>query len=155
MLTRALVFLSSLSPWVAPRAPAPAVPAIYKIIVNASNPASALSRTEIASYFLKHQHRWPDGAPVAPVDQSATSPIRTAFSREILDKTADDVMHYWQQRIFSGTDTPPPVKSADEVIALVKSYPGGIGYVAADTPLPDGVKAVDVTGPKTKPSASP
>jgi hypothetical protein len=46
------------------------------------------------------------------------------------------VRSYWQQRIFSGRDVPPPELDSDEaVVAFVARSPGGIGYVSAATKL--------------------
>lgn len=115
----------------------------YKIVVHVSRSASGLSRARIAGYFLKQTSEWPDGTPAVAVDLSATSAVRAAFSREILGRSLDGVLHYWQQQVLSGRSTPPRVRQSEEdLLAFIASTPGGIGYVAVDTPVPAGVRVV-------------
>jgi len=122
---------------------AEAVP--YRVVVNESRKISSLKPSQVADYLLKRTSTWPDGTPVDVVDLSSKSPARAALSKEILGRSIDAVVHYWQQQMFSGRGTPPPVKTEKEVLALVASTPGAIGYVGLDGLLPTGVKAVQVT----------
>ncbi len=116
----------------------------YRIVVNAKNPVSSLSRAKVAAYFLKKSTSWEGGGSVQPVDQAEDSPVREAFSREVLRKSIAAVKSYWQQRIFSGRDTPPPEKASDEeVISFVRSNERSIGYVSASAE-PAGVKVITI-----------
>src|SRR5687767_10944127 len=56
----------------------------YKIIVNPVNPVTTLSKSQLSSIFLRRTTAWDNGQPVKPVDQAETSPLREAFSREVL-----------------------------------------------------------------------
>jgi hypothetical protein len=104
----------------------------YKIIAHPSVPVATLSRATVSSYFLKKIERWPDGTPVAPVDQAPGSPLRQSFARQIHEKSVENLDAFWQRQVFSGRATPPPTKASDaEVIAYVRSAPGSIGYVSA------------------------
>ena len=63
--------------------------------------------------------------------------MRVAFTGEVLKAEGLDKMssveNYWQQQIFSGRGSPPPIKASDqEVLAFVAANPGAIGYVSAD-----------------------
>jgi ABC-type phosphate transport system substrate-binding protein len=116
-----------------------------QVIVNASNPGVAILRQDLAALFLRKATRWGFGTPAEPVDQSFASPIRAVFCRDVLKEALPAVQKYWQQQIFSGRSTPPRVKASDaEVIAFVVATEGGVGYVSASTPLPDGVKVLRV-----------
>jgi hypothetical protein len=120
----------------------------FKVIVGASSPVSELKREEVARIFLKKLTRWKDGKEVSPVDQSARSPVRAAFSHGVLAVEGlakiSAVENYWRQQIYSGRGTPPAVKTSDdEVRRFVAATPGGIGYVSEDADL-TGVKAVKV-----------
>ena len=54
------------------------------------------------------------------------------------------VRSYWQQRIFSGRDVPPPEADSDlAVLRYVKENAGAIGYVS-DVPNIQGVRVVTV-----------
>ncbi len=122
-------------------------PAGFRVIVQASNPAASLSVSDVAQFFMKRTTRWGGGGAVQPVDLPPTSAIRDQFSRSVLGRSAVAVEAYWTKQIFSGQGTPPIVKGSErDVMAYVKENAGAIGYVAADTPLDTGVKAVNLTG---------
>ena len=117
----------------------------YKVIVHPANATTQLSRLKVGEMFLKKATRWPEGAPVMPVEPSARTPIRQRFTLEIYGKQVIAISAYWQQMIFSGKAIPPPEKSSDvDVVAYVRDTPGAIGYVwaGADT---SGVRVVAVT----------
>lgn len=118
----------------------------FTIVVNASRPAS-LSRKQVADFFLKRVSSWPDGTPVAPIDLSVASPTRGGFSKAVIGQPTEGVVRYWQQAMTSGLRlTPPLVKPEDAVLSLVRSTPGGIGYVTEGAALPEGVKRLTITG---------
>lgn len=124
---------------------APAAAPPYRVIVNSKNPVQSLSRDKVAAYFLKKTSTWDDGAAVQPVDQSDDTAVRKVFSTEVVKKSVSAVKAYWQQRIFSGRDLPPPEKgSDDEVVAYVKSNDRAIGYVSASAEVA-GVKVISVS----------
>jgi ABC-type phosphate transport system substrate-binding protein len=116
----------------------------FRIVVNEKNPAATLTRSEVARMFMKKTTEWPGGLGVAPVDQERTSATRDAFSREILQKDADSISAYWQTLVYSGRETPPPVRKSDaEVVEYVRGNRGAIGYVSGSTAI-EGLKAVSV-----------
>jgi ABC-type phosphate transport system substrate-binding protein len=118
----------------------------YKLVVNAANPISSLTREEASRLFLKKVTMWKDAKPVLIVDQKATSPVRESFTKEVHGRQVASVTSYWQQMIFSGRAVPPAEKSTDaEVAAYVAANPSAIGYVAANVELPTGVKVVELT----------
>ncbi len=70
--------------------------------------------------------------------------MRQAFSPDVHQKDPDQVSAYWQVLVYSGRDVPPRIlKSDEEVLAFVRTNPGGIGYVSAEATL-TGVKALQV-----------
>ena len=108
----------------------------FVVVVGADNPVASLKRAELARLFLRKTSRWSDGREVRPVDQSAGSPVRSAFTRTVLSVEGmgkiSAVQNFWLQQVYSGQSTPPPVKPADgDVIAFVTANPGAIGYVGA------------------------
>jgi len=118
--------------------------ASFLVVVNEANPISSLSQEELSDLFLKKSSRWGDGSLVVPVDQGEDSQVRERFNREVHRKSAAGVRAYWQQRIFSGRDIPPPEKRGDaEVIAFVRNNPAAIGYISAAAST-SGVKVLAV-----------
>ena len=112
--------------------------ASFSIIVHPSNPSGAVSRQFVAQAFLKRVTRWPDAETIMPVDQHPDSQVRTVFCGEVLQRSLAAMRSYWQQRIFSGRELPPPELESDEaVIRFVLSSPGAIGYVSARAKLHD------------------
>jgi len=118
----------------------------FTLVVNASRPA-ALSRKQVADYFLKRVSILPDGTLVAPIDLSVASPTRAAFSKTVIGQPTEGVVRYWQQTMNAGLRmTPPLVKAEDGVLSVVQSMPGGIGYVTEGATLPEGVKPATIAG---------
>jgi hypothetical protein len=111
------------------------------VIVNSSNPVSSMSRGKVAKMFLRQVATWDNGAEVLPVDQIERAPARIAFARDVQLETVKALKSYWQQRIFSGDDSPPPERVTDsDVLTFVRSNSGAIGYVVEGTDLGAGVK---------------
>ena len=124
--------------------PAQATPTGFRVIVNPANPVGALSGNELSRLFLKKTVSWPTGAPVAAVDQERTSDVRRSFSQKVHARDADAIVAHWQTMVFSGRDTPPPVRSTDAaVVEFVRANPGAIGYVSDAADL-SGVKVLAV-----------
>lgn len=115
------------------------------VIVNAANPVTSVTASQLSNLFLKKLTQWGGGLPAMPVDLKPDSPARESFSRQIHRKGTAAVRAYWQQMIFSGREVPPPEKaSAREVVSFVSANRGGVGYVPAGTALGSGVKTVEV-----------
>jgi ABC-type phosphate transport system substrate-binding protein len=120
----------------------------FRVIVSANNPLTSVKRDDLARIFLKKLTRSKDGQELSPVDQSARSAVRAAFSERVLVKEGLDkisaVENYWRQQIYSGRGNPPAVKTSDDdVRKFVAATPGAIGYVSEKADL-TGVKAVTV-----------
>jgi ABC-type phosphate transport system substrate-binding protein len=116
----------------------------FLVVVNEVNPVSSLSREELSELFLKKKSSWPDGSLVLPVDQLEETGVREGFNRDVHRKRNTAIRAYWQQRIFSGRDVPPPEKESDaNVILYVRNHPGAIGYVSTIWPGA-GVKTIAV-----------
>ena len=124
--------------------PLSASAASFKVIANNAVPVASLSKKDASDLFMKRTPKWSNGTPVVPIDQSDRSNVRDDFSKSVHGKATAAVKSYWQQQIFSGRDVPPVEKASDsEVLAMVRSNPGAIGYVDgnADT---SGVKVLNV-----------
>jgi ABC-type phosphate transport system substrate-binding protein len=117
----------------------------YVVVVNASNPATSITKSELNNIFLKRVARWPDGRDAAPVNLNRTSPARNEFSRAVHGKPVSAVEAYWQSQIFAGKETPPVERPSDaDVIAYVRATPGAVGYVDAGTSLGESIKVISV-----------
>lgn len=116
----------------------------FQVIVHPNVKTEQLDREFVADSFLKKVTRWESGATIYPVDLHSRSEIRAAFSGHVLKRSVAAVRNYWQQRIFSGRDVPPPeFDSEAAVVRYVKDHPGAIGYVSADLAA-NGVRVVRI-----------
>jgi ABC-type phosphate transport system substrate-binding protein len=121
----------------------PAAPA-YRVIVHPDNPATAVDRSFLADAFLKKTTTWPDREKIRPVDLAPKSPVRRQFTEEVLRRSVEAVRVYWQQRIFTGRDLPPPELDTDEeVVKYVLKHEGAVGYVSGDAD-PQGTKILAI-----------
>ena len=117
----------------------------FQVIVNPRNPVGTVSREFLADAFLKKVSRWGDGEPLRPIDLRPDSSVRRAFSDGILRRPVEAVRRYWQQRIFSGRDVPPPEVDSDEaVLRYVAKHRGAVGYVSPAAKLGDAVRVAPV-----------
>lgn len=115
----------------------------FVVVVNVTNPASSIGRSELAALFTKKEQSWRDGSPAFPVDLAADDPTREAFTAAIHGKSSQAIRAYWQQQIFSGRQVPPPERDSDEqVLAFVRSTVGAVGYVRPTARLGPGVKVL-------------
>ncbi len=116
----------------------------FQVIVHPTVVGKTITKAALADIFMGKAHRWTDGRDVLPVDLSATSPIREAFSRACLGLPTEGVRLYWMRRISSGAQPPFSRKTDADVIAYVATHPGAVGYVAEGLALPETVKAVAI-----------
>jgi len=124
--------------------PVAAAAAEFIVVVNSSNAVGSLSRSEASRLFLRSTTQWKNGDSVKPVDQTKSSPVRAAFTKEILGRSMGAIDQYWTQSVFSGRAVPPPEKRSDaEVLAYVRENPGAIGYVSPGAST-EGVRRVTV-----------
>jgi len=108
----------------------------FRVLVNPDNPVNSLSRDFVTDIFLKRTTRWHDGETTHPADQRADAAVRKSFSDTVLRRSVAAIKRYWQQRIFSGRDLPPPeLDNDDAVVAYVLKHRGAIGYVTNSAKL--------------------
>lgn len=116
----------------------------YTVIVNEANGTESISKKELSKIFLKKKTRWNDGVSITPIDLEVGTDARQAFTTDVHDQGIGGILSYWQQAAFSGAGTAPVQKGNDaDIIAFVKSNPGAVGYISAETAT-DGVKVLNV-----------
>lgn len=114
----------------------------FRLIVNSGNPINAMARGEVAQCYLGGPRRWASGLQLVPIDQSAKSEVRKAFSHGVLQLDVEAVQMQWMKAIVQGNGRPPLSAGESEVIEAVGKDPRMIGYVSADITLPPTVKAI-------------
>src|SRR5213592_4893616 len=82
-----------------------------------ANPVKSLTVTELRRIFMKQARMWPHAESVVPVDWDATSEIRQAFSRQVLNRSVREMGEYWvQQSVTQGLAPPSTQKSSRAVL---------------------------------------
>jgi ABC-type phosphate transport system substrate-binding protein len=115
------------------------------VVVNAANPDRELTRERLSMIFLRQVELWEDGHEILPVDQIDKSAARAVFARDVHGRSISALKRYWQERIFSGNESPPPERVTDsEVLTYVRTNPGAIGYVLEGQELGSGIKVIQV-----------
>lgn len=118
----------------------------FVVVVNKANPVTTMTLAELRRIFMKQSRMWKHAEAMVPVDWDATSPIREAFSRQVLARTVREMGDYWvQQGVTQGLVPPSTQRSARAVLRFVASVPGAIAYVPPGE-VDDSVAVVKVTG---------
>ena len=102
----------------------------FVVIVNKANPVKTLAVTELRRIFMKQTRMWPHAESIVPVDWDATSPVREAFSKQVLARSVREMADYWvQQSVTQGLTPPSTQRSSRALLRFVASVAGAIGYV--------------------------
>ncbi len=121
-------------------------PQEFQVVAHPSVHGTWISKTNLSALFTGRADRWGDKVVAKPVDQSAKSAVRHAFTTAVLGLSMGEIQRYWQDRVAAAHVLPPPIKSSDEeVLRYVAATPGGVGYVAPDAVIPASVKVISVT----------
>lgn len=116
----------------------------FVIVVNKSNPITALPLTELQRVFRKQTRMWRHGEAMVPVDWDATSEIRQEFSRRVMGRSVREMADFWvQQSITQGLAPPSTQKSTRAILRFVANVPGAISYVPRGE-ADESVKMIDV-----------
>jgi len=117
----------------------------FVVVAHAEVEGSTISRETLRAIYLKKVLRWSDQTSIQPVDQSSHSPVRQAFSEEVLGQSLGELQMFWRNRLTVDRVLPPQIQATDaEVLEFVASHRGAIGYVSAEASLPPDVKAVRI-----------
>ena len=124
--------------------PSPGAESPVKVIVNASNPVTSLSREQVSQLFLRKKDRWDDGRTVEVVEPGDRG-LQERFAREFHQKSWQWVEHHWLELEGAARGRRPVVRAKEEaVVALVAKDQGAIAYLSHDPGDPR-VKVISVT----------
>jgi len=110
--------------------PATACFADVVVVVNPRSGVDKLNRDEVINIFLGRFRQLPSGLSALPVDLPASYTEKAAFYHQLVNKELAEINAYWARLMFSGRTTPPrQAKSNEDLLDLVGSTPGAIGYL--------------------------
>jgi len=100
------------------------------VVVAARQATERLSREAVTNIFLGRYRALGAGQTAQPIDQPATSTLRSVFYRQLVNKDAASITAYWSRLYFSGRATPPlqTARESDVIVNLL-TLPGAIAYV--------------------------
>lgn len=114
------------------------------VIVNESVSAQQLKRSDVREIFSANRQYWADGEKISVYVLAPNSAAHKRFCREILQMFPYQLERLWNQITYSGQGEPPIiVNSEQQLIELVSTTPGAIGYVNdSTTKLPESSKRI-------------
>lgn len=115
-------------------------------IVNAQNPVTEISLSELKNFYYKRKRTWSDGTSVRFIDRAGDLPCRKIFINSYLEKSIEDLELYWiGQKLYSGDSAPLKEASDHMTIQFVGLFKGAIGYVPASINITsDRVKVIRI-----------
>lgn len=94
------------------------------VVVHPGAPQAAMSKEEVARYFLGKS------TAMTPVDQSEYAPVRAEFYKKVADKDPSQAKALWSKLVFTGKVTmPKELTGSAEVKRAVAADPKAIGYI--------------------------
>ncbi len=99
------------------------------VVVGASSPIQAASKSDVVKVFLGKKKALP-GSVAIPIDQDTGNSARTDFYGNIVKKTDSQLKSYWSRLIFTGKgQAPQVVGNDDDIKSMVANNPNFIGYI--------------------------
>jgi len=113
----------------------------YAVIVNPGNEAK-LSKDLVMSYYMGDIKAWTGGLPVRLLDLPSDSPVRSAFDKNVLGKSQQQMKDLWMKNAMAGkADPPKEMESVADVKKAVASSRYAMGYIKA-VDVDDTVKVI-------------
>ena len=101
------------------------------VIVNDSNPVSAMTASEVRQHYLKDKARWDFGQKVRPADSTYDDAARDAFLARVLNMTEIEIDRFWiEQQYVKGGKPPASLDDDSSVMRFVAKFDGAISFVS-------------------------
>lgn len=108
------------------------------VIVHPESGVTSLTRAEVIHLFMGRQKRLPSGAAALTVDLGGALQDKAFFYAALVNKDLAEVNSYWARLVFSGQGSPPrQAESVQDMLEIVRSNKGAIGYIEADAVVPE------------------
>lgn len=125
---RALAFAALLS-FAQPLLSAP------KVILNDDAGITMLDSAYLSQIFAMQIRKWPSGLAIQVFTLPSENELHREFVVNRLHIQAHQLDRIWNRMLFTGTGKAPAVvNSQAEMVEMIQSTPGAIGYTSADYP---------------------
>lgn len=116
------------------------------VVSSASHPVNEIAILELRSIY-KGRLSQVNGHRLTPLNIAPGTNDRNQFLEQIMNLNELDYTGYWHVRRYTGQGTPPTeVENREELFAILKQQPDGIGYLwvppGTKPKLPDGLKVI-------------
>lgn len=102
-----------------------------------------LSAAALRSIFTMRLTLWPDGSRIQVLVLQDDHPLHRQFSKSVLGLFPYQLRQTWDRGVFSGTGkAPTQVDSETEMLQMLKTTPGAIGYLIQQQTL-EGIHLVE------------
>lgn len=99
------------------------------IIANPGLEKGVINRSDLGNIFRRKLRLTATGQVLVPVNLPVSHPLRQAFTHQILGRSPQSMLDYWNEAYFHGTSPPYVLASQEAVIRFVSHTPGAVGYV--------------------------
>lgn len=115
------------------------------IIAHSSVQQDQLKRSYALSVFSMKAGRWPDGQKISVFVLPDRHPSHIRFVKNSLHIFPYQLRNIWDRAVFSGTGQPPvTVSDREQMLLMVRSTKGAIGYLDQGWEGANGVKIIYV-----------
>lgn len=104
-----------------------------KVIINDDAGTTSLDSAYLSQIFAMQIRKWPNGLAIQVFTLPSESELHREFVISRLHIQAHQLDRIWNRMLFTGTGKAPAVvNSQAEMIEMIQSTPGAIGYTSAD-----------------------
>lgn len=115
------------------------------IIANVGAGIKSVSRLQCHTIFSGYNTHWQNGVEIRMVVMPEDSALHRTFTKKYLDLYPYQLRRIWDRQNYSGVRIPiVEVTSMQEMIKVVSTIPGAIGYVESETSIPKSAVRVEI-----------
>ncbi|WP_417517292.1 substrate-binding domain-containing protein [Marinobacter sp.] len=106
-----------------------------KVILNDDADITELDSAYLSQIFAMQIRKWPNGLAIQVFTLPSENELHREFVVNRLHIQAHQLDRIWNRMLFTGTGKAPAVvNSQAEMVEMIQSTPGAIGYTSADYP---------------------
>lgn len=104
-----------------------------KVILNDDAGITTLDSAYLSQIFAMQIRKWPNGLAIQVFTLPSENELHREFVISRLHIQAHQLDRIWNRMLFTGTGKAPAVANSQaEMIEMIQSTPGAIGYTSAD-----------------------
>jgi len=115
------------------------------IIANVGTGIKSVSKLQCYTIFSGHNTHWQNGVEIRIVVMPENSSIHRTFTKKYLGIYPYQLRRIWDRKNYSGVRIPVvEVSSMKEMIKMVSTIPGAIGYTESAESIPTSVMRIEI-----------